>query len=887
MGPWLNRKIYFLPLLFTVIAGTIPCHGSDSQSARPLNLGSLNPCSESFTGRKPAPPNTVESTNRAPIEITDLNFKILQSPIFLQNLRRLGDRIVLRLAQSAQDLKWNLLSTDAFNKINASLRENKVAKSTLQSLATQFGVSIDQAQILVEIDGTRWIREMNRAREKEDWEQAISIFENELNGPWQSIGEAVTQVALALNRRNRTGDRSRAISLIQRLLNESSNPWLRSEAYGILGRIYKDQYNETKDEAFLDQSISTYIEGFRNNPIDYYPGTAAIDIMLAKKTRVFFERAVNLAQQVSQSLDINRKRFEEKGEKPDYWFLASSVQILALRGQWDAVKQTLPTLFPNSGGPGPLRSTQEYFQRLLELHIQMGTTGPTILALEDTIEEFQRHISQPQRPLHLSERSVSHSSFRDFPDMEGAFHTGPFYLHKEIEDSEVLPDLRQLAKKSRVHVISFPSFLQKTDSPQGILLAPTGPYFEIIGSIASATSLTPWWRAYGQFGIPLDPANSQSFIQAMIDSARPVYILIPKNFRTAHKGSHTLQEFELIVDRYTEMADQIHFVFGFEETVPIDYRQRINEFSSSDQQLTNTINGPANNQSASLPHQLNPAVSIAQIANASSIGALFIERYKEWLESLGEDVKDYVFGSEFEKSSYPFVYDEVLAQLPFHIEMRGLHTRYLTETTAPHGTNAVFADLGSGTGLLAGDLQKLLPNATIHQFEPSSEMSAVARKKGDTDPSLIHNSSIPNLHMSENRPLESSSFDGLSSSNVLYLLTRDEIHETFKEVARLLKTGGRFTVSSMADVPEKTHISFLEEMNKAVTRLESQGKVAPGSAEIFLDTNKNLVQATPTLLNIGAISEMAAALGLKTIATHPYYKGAGIFMAFEKLGPTE
>lgn len=83
------------------------------------------------------------------------------------------------------------------------------------------------------------------------------------------------QRAMALNRRNKPGDREAAKQILLHLLEERGPD---PETLGILGRLYKDLYQELQSKeditasAALDDAIDAYTRGFESDPRDYYPG---------------------------------------------------------------------------------------------------------------------------------------------------------------------------------------------------------------------------------------------------------------------------------------------------------------------------------------------------------------------------------------------------------------------------------------------------------------------------------------------------------------------------------------------------------------------------------------------------------------------------------------
>jgi tetratricopeptide (TPR) repeat protein len=133
------------------------------------------------------------------------------------------------------------------------------------------------AEQLILVDGDTWIRKMFESRNRQDWKEVLRIYNGPLSGPWQSVAEAKLQAALALNRRNHEGDRELAFRYTAEVIANSQGKAILSEAYGIRARVFKDMHR-------FDEAIATYKQGFNSNPMDYYPGIAAIMLMVQKGT---------------------------------------------------------------------------------------------------------------------------------------------------------------------------------------------------------------------------------------------------------------------------------------------------------------------------------------------------------------------------------------------------------------------------------------------------------------------------------------------------------------------------------------------------------------------------------------------------------------------------
>lgn len=140
------------------------------------------------------------------------------------------------------------------------------------------------------------------------------------------------QLAFALNRRNDGTDRKRAIDILTQLTNDLG---VNAETQGLLGRIYKDQYNEAKASGsvraagFLDQAIAAYQAGFEAEPLDYYPGVNAITLLLQKGDADAMATVEYLAPLVTFAA------VRAGGETAsDYWTVATVLELAAIAGDY-------------------------------------------------------------------------------------------------------------------------------------------------------------------------------------------------------------------------------------------------------------------------------------------------------------------------------------------------------------------------------------------------------------------------------------------------------------------------------------------------------------------------------------------------------------------------
>jgi tetratricopeptide (TPR) repeat protein len=187
-----------------------------------------------------------------------------------------------------------------------------------------------------EADPVDYLKLLRKYRDLSEWDRVIALA---LEAP-PAVAESpeVRQLlALALNRRNKPGDQDRAISLMERLIAE---PGTDSESFGILGRIYKDRYEQAKARhdstaaaTNLDKALHYYRAGFETNPRDYYPGINVVTLLL--------ERDDDEAKaELKAVLPRVRATVQEKLEEgPDFWAVATDLQLSAIARDWPAVKQ--------------------------------------------------------------------------------------------------------------------------------------------------------------------------------------------------------------------------------------------------------------------------------------------------------------------------------------------------------------------------------------------------------------------------------------------------------------------------------------------------------------------------------------------------------------------
>lgn len=160
-------------------------------------------------------------------------------------------------------------------------------------------------------------------RSVKGWQEMVELVQK-MPRPLASTVMVQEQLALALNR---LGRRDEAERVLHELL-ESRGP--SSETYGILGRVYKDRWEEAHKRgeratarALLNKAIGAYLKGFETDWRDAYPGVNAVTLMELKEPPD--PRREKLVTVVAYAVE----RRVAAG-KPDYWDYATLLELAML-----------------------------------------------------------------------------------------------------------------------------------------------------------------------------------------------------------------------------------------------------------------------------------------------------------------------------------------------------------------------------------------------------------------------------------------------------------------------------------------------------------------------------------------------------------------------------
>jgi tetratricopeptide (TPR) repeat protein len=155
------------------------------------------------------------------------------------------------------------------------------------------------------------------------WQDMIDLIPK-MASPLAATVMVQEQLGLALNRAGR-GDEAEQV-----LLDLIARRGPSSETYGILGRVYKDRWEEAAKsgdtflaQGLLSKAIDAYLKGFEADWRDAYPGINAVTLMELKEPPD--PRREKLIPVVAYAVE---RRIA--GGKPDYWDHATRLELAVL-----------------------------------------------------------------------------------------------------------------------------------------------------------------------------------------------------------------------------------------------------------------------------------------------------------------------------------------------------------------------------------------------------------------------------------------------------------------------------------------------------------------------------------------------------------------------------
>jgi len=231
------------------------------------------------------------------------------------DVQRLKTDVFRNQVRYAEDRKHQLAAARAEGK--DAVRE--VEKELGDIRETESGVVID---LFLSYRGVK------------DWHGMIDLVAS-MAQPLANTVMVREQLGLALNRAGRGAE---AEAVLLKLIDDRGPS---SETYGILGRVYKDRWEDASEQGnqfladgYLKKAIDAYLKGFETDWRDAYPGVNALTLMELSDPPD--PRREELIPVVRYS---NTRRIASG--KPDYWDHATQLELAVLAKDEEGVKASL------------------------------------------------------------------------------------------------------------------------------------------------------------------------------------------------------------------------------------------------------------------------------------------------------------------------------------------------------------------------------------------------------------------------------------------------------------------------------------------------------------------------------------------------------------------
>lgn len=215
-------------------------------------------------------------------------------------------------------------------------------------------------------------------RAVEAFEDMIALTEK-MSPPLAETVMVQEQLALALNR---NGEGERAERVLLDLLGKRGPS---SETYGILGRVYKDRWEDALKKGraalargLLRKAIDAYLKGFETDWRDTYPGVNAVTLMeIADPPDPRRERVLPV---VSYAVE----RRIEAGE-PDFWDHATRLELAVLASDRQGTSEALADALASVREPWEPKTTVRNLRLIRQAREHRGEEIGWMVELEEAL----------------------------------------------------------------------------------------------------------------------------------------------------------------------------------------------------------------------------------------------------------------------------------------------------------------------------------------------------------------------------------------------------------------------------------------------------------------------------------------------------------------------
>lgn len=243
------------------------------------------------------------------------------------------DSPLYQLVQDLPRIDIQRLKTDTFRDVVEYSQELKARLRDARSKGPEAVAAVQNQVNVVDADPAVVIDILLSYRAVKDWKKMVDLVED-MSAPLQRTILVQEQLGFALNRLGRADAAERVLKDVIQEHGPSS------KTNGLLGRVYKDQWEQARERGdlaasgYLQKAISAYLEGFEADWRDAYPGINAVTLMDCSDPPD--PRQEELLPVVAYA--VQRRM---AGKHPDYWDYATVLELAVLRDRREDAEKYL------------------------------------------------------------------------------------------------------------------------------------------------------------------------------------------------------------------------------------------------------------------------------------------------------------------------------------------------------------------------------------------------------------------------------------------------------------------------------------------------------------------------------------------------------------------
>ena len=244
------------------------------------------------------------------------------------------------LFQFFDEMKPHVISHEKTDVFRDRVQYSIEAKKELQKLRdskNKEGIKVFENSLnLNDIEGGVLIDIFVSYRALDAWEEMI-VLESKMPSYLRKSLIVREQLAFALNRAGKSQEAERV--LLEAIKEYGGN----SESFGLLGRVYKDRWkneiNPMLKKSWHKKAIDIYMQGFKADIRDAYPGVNAVTLMSSLD-----EVDERLEEILPVVLFATKQRIEQGS--PDYWDYATLMELEVIAHHEKEAKEVLMKALP-------------------------------------------------------------------------------------------------------------------------------------------------------------------------------------------------------------------------------------------------------------------------------------------------------------------------------------------------------------------------------------------------------------------------------------------------------------------------------------------------------------------------------------------------------------